>query len=150
MTDIWRPHTTVAAVIEQAGKFLFVEEQADQSIVLNQPAGHWESDETLTEAAIRETLEETGYHFQPTALIGVYRWPHPTQAIVYLRFAFCGAVLGHEENRALDAGILRAVWLTADELRSQAARHRSPLVMRCMQDYLAGKRYDLDLITHLN
>jgi len=148
MTEIWRPHVTVAAVIEQAGRFLFVEEQAGEAIVLNQPAGHWEADETLTEAAIRETLEETGYHFQPTSLVGIYRWPHPDLPIVYLRFAFCGTVLGHDADRELDAGILRALWLTPDELRAQATRHRSPLVMRCLEDYLAGKRYDLDLLTH--
>ncbi|MDP1683435.1 MAG: NUDIX hydrolase [Burkholderiales bacterium] len=150
MTEIWRPHVTVAAVIEQDGKFLFVEEQAEQSIVLNQPAGHWESDETLTDAAARETLEETGYHFQPASLVGVYRWPHPAKDIVYLRFAFSGAVLGFDANRALDTGILRALWLTPDELRAQTARHRSPLVMRCVEDYLAGKRYALDLLTHFS
>lgn len=149
MTEIWRPHVTVAAVIEQDGKFLFVEEQAGQSIVLNQPAGHWEPDETLIEAVARETLEETGYHFQATALIGVYRWPHPAQDIVYLRFAFTGAVLGFDENRVLDAGILRAMWLTPDALHAQTVRHRSPLVSRCMEDCLAGKRYALDLLTHL-
>ncbi|OFZ69926.1 MAG: NUDIX hydrolase [Betaproteobacteria bacterium RBG_16_58_11] len=148
MTEIWRPHVTVAAVIEQDGKFLFVEEQAEQSIVLNQPAGHWESDETLTDAAARETLEETGYHFQPASLVGVYRWPHPAKDIVYLRFAFAGAVLGFDANRTLDTGILRAVWLTPDDLRAQTDRHRSPLVMRCVEDYLAGKRYALDLLTH--
>ena len=148
MTEIWRPHVTVAAVIEQAGRFLFVEEQVDQATVLSQPAGHWEANEKLTEAAVRETLEESGYHFQPTSLVGIYRWPHPDQAIVYLRFAFCGTVLGHDADRELDADILRAVWLTPDALRAQAARHRSPLVMRCLEDYLAGKRYDLDLLTH--
>ena len=150
MTEIWRPHITVAAVIEQGGKFLFVEVEADQSVVLNQPAGHWEANERLIDAVVRETVEETGYHFQPTALVGVYRWPHPTQPIVYLRFAFCGVVLGHDADRALDEGILRVVWLTPDEMRAQTARHRSPLGLRCMQDYLADKRYDLDLLTHFN
>lgn len=150
MTEIWCPHITVAAVIEQGGKFLFVEEEAEQSVVINQPAGHWEENERLVDAVIRETLEETGYHFQPTALVGVYRWPHPTQPIVYLRFAFCGAVLGHDADRALDVGIVRVVWLTSDEVRAQTARHRSPLVLRCMRDYLADKRYDLDLLTHFN
>ena len=150
MTEIWCPHITVAAVIEQGGKFLFVEEEAEQSIVINQPAGHWEENERLVDAVIRETLEETGYHFQPTALVGVYRWPHPTQPIVYLRFAFCGAALGHDADRALDVGIVRAVWLSPDEVCAQTARHRSPLVLRCMQDYLADKRYDLDLLTHFN
>ena len=118
--------------------------------MLNQPAGHWESDETLTAAAARETLEETGYHFQPASLVGVYRWPHPAKDIVYLRFAFSGAVLGFDANRTLDTSILRALWLTPDELRAQTARHRSPLVMRCVEDYLAGKRYALDLLTHFS
>lgn len=148
MTDIWRPHVTVAAVIEQNGKFLFVEEQADQSIVLNQPAGHWEPNESLIDAAARETLEETACHFQPGALVGVYRWAHPAKDIVYLRFAFCGNVQGFDAERPLDSGILRAVWLTPEELRAQASRHRSPLVLRCVEDYLAGKRYALDLLTH--
>lgn len=150
MSEIWRPHVTVASVIEQEGAFLFVEEQADQSLVLNQPAGHWEADETLIDAAIRETLEETGYHFQPDSLLGVYRWPHPAQNIVYLRFAFTGPVLGHDPNRALDTGILRAVWLTPEALNAQASRHRSPLVLRCVEDYLAGKRYPLDFISHFD
>lgn len=148
MTEIWRPHVTVAAIIEQDGKFLFVEEQADQSIVINQPAGHWEANETLTAAAAREALEETGYQFQPSALVGVYRWPHPAKDITYLRFAFSGVVLAHDASRPLDTGILRAVWLTPDELRAQTPRHRSPLVMRCVEDYLAGKRYALDLLSH--
>ncbi len=148
MTDIWRPHVTVAAVIEQDGKFLFVEEQAEQSIVLNQPAGHWEKNESLIDAATRETLEETAYHFQPSALIGIYRWPHPSKDIVFLRFAFSGKIQGFDENRPLDNGILRALWLTPDELRARANHHRSPLVLRCVEDYLAGKRYALDLLTH--
>lgn len=149
MSQIWRPHVTVAAVIERDGKFLLVEEQADQGNVLNQPAGHWEANESLIEAAARETLEETAYHIQPSALLGVYRWPHPQKNITYLRFAFTGNILAHEADRPLDHGILRALWLTPDELRAQSARHRSPLVQLCLQDYLAGKRYPLELLTHL-
>ena len=148
MTDPWHPHVTVAAVIEHDGKFLFVEEQADDAHVLNQPAGHWEPNETLFAAAIRETLEETGYRFQPSALVGVYRWAHPLKDLVYLRFAFTGVIVGFDAERALDTGILRAVWLTPEELRAQTMPHRSPLVARCVADYLAGKRYALDLITH--
>jgi 8-oxo-dGTP pyrophosphatase MutT (NUDIX family) len=148
MTQLWYPHVTVAAVIEREGKFLLVEEQADQALVLNQPAGHWEANETLVAAAVRETLEETGYTFQPTALIGIYRWPHPRKDMVYLRFAFTGVVLSHDAHRALDDGILRTLWLSPDELRGQSARHRSPLVLRCMEDYLAAKRYPLDILTH--
>ncbi len=146
MSQIWFPHVTVAAVIAHEGKFLFVEEQADDVPVINQPAGHWEAHESLIEAAVRETLEETAYHFQPSALIGIYRWSHPSKAITYLRFAFTGELLSHDQERPLDSGILRALWLTPEELLAQSARHRSPLVLRCLQDYLAGKRYPLELL----
>lgn len=149
MSQLWLPHVTVAAVIERDGKFLFVEEQLDQAIVINQPAGHWEKQESLIQAVIRETLEETAYHVQPNALVGIYRWPHPHQDITYLRFVFSGDILAHEDGRALDQGILRACWLSPDELHNQRARHRSPLVQLCLQDYLAGKRYPLALLTHL-
>jgi len=149
MSQNWRPHVTVASIIERDGKFLFVEELAGESSVLNQPAGHWEANESLVEAAVRETLEETAYQIQPSALIGIYRWPHPQKNITYLRFAFSGQILAHDPDRPLDHGILRALWLTPDELRAQSARHRSPLVALCLQDYLAGKRYPLELLTHL-
>ena len=149
MSEIWLPHVTVAAIIERDGKFLFVEEQTAQSIVINQPAGHWEAQESLIEAAIRETLEETAYRFQPNALVGIYRWPHPQKDITYLRFTFTGDIVAHEEQRVLDQGIVRALWLTPEELHAQSERHRSPLVQLCLQDYLAGKRYPLDLLTHL-
>ena len=148
MTQIWLPHVTVAAVIERDGKFLLVEEQADQTLVLNQPAGHWEANESLVAAVVRETLEETGHTFQPTALIGIYRWPHPQKDLVYLRFAFTGVILDHDPHRVLDDGIVRAIWLSPDELQAQSTRHRSPLVQHCIQDYLAAKRYPLDLLTH--
>lgn len=149
MSQNWHPNVTVASVIEHDGKFLFVEEQAEQGSVLNQPAGHWEANETLVDAAVRETLEESAYQVRPSALIGIYRWPHPHKAITYLRFAFSGEVLAHKPDRPLDSGILRALWLTPDELHAQSARHRSPLVQLCLQDYLAGKRYPLELLTHL-
>lgn len=149
MSQIWRPNVTVASVIERDGKFLFVEERSDQGNALNQPAGHWEAEETLVDAVVRETLEETAYHIRPSALIGIYRWPHPHKDITYLRFAFSGEILAHEPERPLDHGILRALWLTPEELGDQSARHRSPLVQLCLQDYLAGKRYPLELLTHL-
>lgn len=147
---IWKPNVTVAAVVERAGRFLLVEEEAGGEIVLNQPAGHWEQDESLIEGAIREALEETGYDFRPSALVGIYRWPHPKKEITYLRFAFAGEVTGFDPARRLDEGIVRAVWLTPDEVRADTARHRSPLVLRCVEDYLAGKRYPLDLLTHFD
>lgn len=145
---IWKPHVTVAAVVEQDGKFLLVEEETDDGIRFNQPAGHWEADETLAQGAVRETLEETAYHFSPEWLQGIYRWRHPRKDVIYLRFAFAGRTLGHEPQRQLDSGILRAVWLSLDDIRATAGSHRSPLVLQCVEDYLAGKRYPLDLVTH--
>lgn len=148
MKEIWRPHVTVASIIERDGKFLLVEERADSQLVLNQPAGHWEANETLAAGAAREALEETGYRVNIEHLVGVYRWPHRTKPITYLRFAFAARVLDHDPARPLDEGIVRALWLTSEELRAESPRHRSPLVLRCVEDYLAGKRYPLDLITH--
>jgi 8-oxo-dGTP pyrophosphatase MutT (NUDIX family) len=147
---IWKPHVTVAAVVEQDGKFLLVEEETDDGIRFNQPAGHWEADETLAQGAVRETLEETAYHFSPEWLQGIYRWRHPRKDIIYLRFAFAGRTLGHEPQRQLDSGILRAVWLSLDDIRATAGSHRSPLVLQCVEDYLAGKRYPLDLVSHFS
>ncbi|MEW6314650.1 MAG: NUDIX hydrolase [Pseudomonadota bacterium] len=145
---IWKPNVTVAAVIEQNGKFLLVEEESDIGPVYNQPAGHLEAHESLLAGVVRETLEETSHHFEPEALIGVYRWQHPHKDIVYLRFAFTGKASKHLPQRPLDQGIIRAAWLSTDEIRAQQARHRSPLVWRCIEDYLAGRRYPLDLLVH--
>jgi 8-oxo-dGTP pyrophosphatase MutT (NUDIX family) len=145
---IWKPHATVATVLEQNGKFLLVEEHTPQGLRFNQPAGHWESNETLAAGAVRETLEETAYDFSPEFLIGVYRWHSASADVTYLRFAFGGKVLAHHPERALDKGIVRAVWMSLDEVRATQDRHRSPLILRCIEDYLAGKRYPLDLITH--
>ena len=142
----WKPSVTVAAVIERSGKFLLVEEDADGERVFNQPAGHWERGETLIQACAREVLEETAYHFEPRSLTGIYRWQSALNGVTYLRFAFCGDAAGFEEGRQLDHGIVRAVWLAPEEIRAVAARHRSPLVMRCIDDYLAGRRYPLELI----
>ena len=144
----WKPSVTVAAVMERDGRFLLVEEEDGGERVYNQPAGHWERDETLVQACAREVLEESAHRFEPKQLIGVYRWSRPQADLTYLRFAFCGEILGVEEGRALDQGILRAVWLAPEEIRALAPRHRSPLVWHCVEDYLAGKRYPLELITH--
>jgi 8-oxo-dGTP pyrophosphatase MutT (NUDIX family) len=143
---MWKPNVTVAAVIERDGRFLLVEEEADRLRVLNQPAGHLDPGESLAAAAVRETLEETAYTFAPSALVGIYQWQHPDKNVTYLRFAFTGNLTGHDPRRKLDTGIVRALWLTCDELREQRALHRSPLVARCVEDYLAGQRYPLDLI----
>jgi ADP-ribose pyrophosphatase YjhB (NUDIX family) len=146
---IWKPNVTVAAVIERKGRFLLVEEEVDGQAVLNQPAGHLDEGESLLEAVVRETLEETAWHFAPEALLGVYRWPHPDKPLTYLRFAFTGRVLHHEPDRSLDNGILRALWMTPEEIRRQGQRHRSPQVLRCIDDYLAGHRYPLDFLKDL-
>jgi 8-oxo-dGTP pyrophosphatase MutT (NUDIX family) len=143
-----RVSVTVAAMAEREGRFLVVEEETDEGIRLNQPAGHLEPDESLVEAVVRETLEETAYGFVPRSLLGVYRWRHPAKGVSYVRFAFVGEVTGPEMGRALDTGILRALWLTPAELHAEAARHRSPLVQRCIQDYLAGRRFPLDVLVH--
>jgi len=144
---IWTPSVTVAGVIERDGKFLLIEEDADGERVFNQPAGHWEQGETLIEACAREVLEESACRFEPRSLTGVYRWRSPRNGITYLRFAFCGEVVGFELGRQLDRDIVRALWLAPEQIRALEARHRSPLVMRCVDDYLAGRRYSLDLIT---
>jgi 8-oxo-dGTP pyrophosphatase MutT (NUDIX family) len=139
---------TVAAVIERDGRFLLVEEETAEGVRLNQPAGHLEPDESIVAGATRETLEETAYHFVPRALVGVYRWRYPVTGVVYVRFAFAGDLGAHESGRTLDEGILRALWLTPEALRNQPERHRSPLVMQCVEDYLAGRRYPLELLVH--
>ena len=148
MNRVWKPNVTVAAVIERDGRFLLVEEETEDGVRFNQPAGHLDQGESLAAACAREALEETAWRFTPTALVGVYQWPRPQGDITYLRFAFSGVLGEHEAGRALDAGILRAVWMTADEIRASAQRHRSPLIVQCVSDYLAGRRFPLDLVRH--
>jgi 8-oxo-dGTP pyrophosphatase MutT (NUDIX family) len=140
------PSVTVAAVIEQAGKFLVVEEDYDGKRVLNQPAGHLDPGESLVCACAREVMEETAYRFEPTALIGIYRWYYAPRDITFLRFGFAGELRGFEAGRALDKGIVAAHWMSRDELVARGAELRSPLVMQCLDDYLAGRRYPLDLL----
>lgn len=145
-----RPRVTVATLIERDGKFLLVEElDLAGRKVLNQPAGHVEGGESLIEAAIRETLEETGWHFEPSYLVGCYLWGKASESLHYLRFAFAGRVTHHEPHRPLDEGIIQAVWLTPDELRQEASRHRSPLVLQTVLDYLAGDKTPLSALKHL-
>ncbi|MFA4970289.1 MAG: NUDIX hydrolase [Sulfuritalea sp.] len=148
MNRIWKPNVTVAALIEREGRFLLVEEETDDGRRFNQPAGHLDEGESLVAACAREALEETAWSFAPTALVGVYQWPRPQRDVTYLRFAFAGDLGTHDEGRVLDDGILHAVWMTPDEIRATADRHRSPLVWQCVSDYLAGRRFPLDLIRH--
>jgi ADP-ribose pyrophosphatase YjhB (NUDIX family) len=145
---IWKPNVTVAAVVERDGRFLLVEEETDDGLRFNQPAGHLECREALVDAVAREALEETGYRFVPRYLVGIYCWRNEAKDVTYLRFAFGGDVVGHDPERTLDDGIVAARWLTPDEIRASADRHRSPLIVRCVDDWLAGRRYPLELLTH--
>lgn len=147
-TDIWKPNVTVAAVVERDGRFLLVEEETEAGLRFNQPAGHLDEGESLVTACARETMEETAWNFVPTALVGVYQYRRPDRAVTYLRFAFCGTLGEEEVGRPLDSGIVRAVWLTAEEIVATAGRHRSPLVVQSVHDYQAGRRFPLDLIRH--
>jgi ADP-ribose pyrophosphatase YjhB (NUDIX family) len=146
--NIWKPNVTVAAIVEQDGRFLLVEEETDDGLRFNQPAGHLDEGESLVAACAREALEETAYAFEPTALVGVYQWPRPQRDITYLRFAFAGKLGARDTLRRLDTGIVRAVWLTPAEIEVCADRHRSPLILQCVRDYLEGRRFPLDLIRH--
>ncbi|MGQ5523860.1 NUDIX hydrolase [Chitinimonas sp. PSY-7] len=170
MSDpIWKPNTTVAAVIEHNGRFLLVEEETDDGLRFNQPAGHLDPDESLLSACVRETKEETTYLVKPTALVGIYQWSPPTKpGLTYLRFAYAapldaegptpGITVTNLNGAAgktkdgtmatLDNGIVRAVWLSYEEVQTSRHHHRSPLVLQCIDDYRAGRRFPLDLIRH--
>jgi ADP-ribose pyrophosphatase YjhB (NUDIX family) len=142
----WKPNVTVAAIVERDQKFLLVEENADNHIVFNQPAGHLEKDETLTEAISREVLEETAWEFIPKAIVGVYMYPNQHNDITYLRFCFSGTCDKHHPEQALDDGIIQAVWLSIEEIKKNNDKMRSPMVTQCIDDFLSGKNYPLDLI----
>lgn len=141
-----KPDLTVAAVVERDGEFLFVEERVGNQLVFNQPAGHVERGEALIDAVVRETLEETAWTFEPEALLGVYLWEQPEKERSFLRFAFRGRVTAHDPQRRLDRGIRRALWMTRDELAARSARLRSPMVMRCVDDYCAGHHHPLEVL----
>ena len=138
-----KPEITVAAVTETDGRFLFVEERINRRLVINQPAGHVEPGETLLEAIVREVREETAWLFTASELVGVYLWRHPGTGRTTKRFAFTGSVSDHREDQRLDDGIVATHWLTPAELRGRGPRLRSPLVLRCLEDYLAGRRQPL-------
>jgi ADP-ribose pyrophosphatase YjhB (NUDIX family) len=145
----WQPDVTVATLVVRDGRLLCVEERAGGRLVLNQPAGHLEPDESLLDAALRETREETGWNVRLTHLVGTYQWKAPETGRHYLRFAFAAEPLDEIPGATLDEGIVRALWLTPEELRAAAERHRSPLVWRAVADYLGGSRHPLSLAQQL-
>ena len=146
MEIIWKPHLVVAAIIERCGKFLLVEEHTDEGLRYNQPAGHLEHGESIVQAVRREVLEETTRAFTPQALVGIYRLQGTGTRPSFIRFAFCGPVGEPDCGRTLDREILRADWFGLDEIRATRDSHRSPLVLRCIEDYLAGHRYPMSLL----
>ena len=145
----WQPDVTVATVVVADGRLLCVEERAHGRLVLNQPAGHLEPDESLLDAALRETLEETGWDVRLTAFVGAYQWRAPETSRHYLRFAFAAEPIEHDAARPLDDGIIAAHWWTPAELEARMADHRSPMVWRVAQDFLSGRRYPLDMTAQL-
>ena len=144
--SVWKPSVTVAAVIERDGKFLLIQERISGRLVLNQAAGHLDPGESLAAACRREAMEETAHHFEPTSLVGIYRWRDPRKDFTFLRFAFRGHV-GAAENRPLDKEIVAVHWLTPDEIQARRAEHRSPLVQKCVDDFLAGNSFPLDVFS---
>lgn len=148
--NVWRPHVTVAAIAERDGRFLIVEEIVGGKIVYNQPAGHLEPNESVIDAVMRETLEESAWHFEPNAVSGIYFYTIPEGDITYQRICFVGECKLQENNRSLDQDILRAVWLTREELSAQPEKLRSPMVLRCIDDYQQGIRYPLNLFVDMN
>jgi 8-oxo-dGTP pyrophosphatase MutT (NUDIX family) len=145
-----RRDVTVAAIAEHDGRFLVVEERINRRLLFNQPAGHVERGETLLEAVVREAREETAWRFEPHALLGVYLWRNPANGREILRFAFTGSVSDHDAAQRLDRGIIATHWLTSRELEERQPRLRSPLVLRCVWDYLAGRRHALDHVAQLD
>lgn len=142
------PHITVATVVERDGKFLMVKEQSDGLIVYNQPAGHLEENESLLAAALRETLEETGWRVEIRDLLGIYQYTSPANGICYVRHCFIADAVERVNDRELDADIIAAQWLTLDELEAHATEMRSPLVLKVIEDYLRGQRFPLSLFAN--
>lgn len=147
---VWKPRVTVAAIVERQGRFLMVEERVNGEIRFNQPAGHLEDTESLLDAVVRECLEETAWHFHPQALVGLYRWRQPDSGETYLRATFCGECVEFDSQRTLDEGIIAAHWLTRDEICMCEPQLRSPLVLRCIDDYLLGRQFPLKLLVEMS
>ena len=154
MNARWKPSATVAAIIERDGRYLLVEEHTPEGLRLNNPAGHLDPGESPQDGCAREALEETTHRFTPTALVGIYlsrfvrpaKGDQPEEDITYLRFAFCGELGDVVPGAQLDTGIVRTVWMTPQEIRASVDRHRSPLLLRCMEDHLRGQRYPLETV----
>jgi ADP-ribose pyrophosphatase YjhB (NUDIX family) len=144
------PDVTVAAIAETAGRFLLVEERINHRLVFNQPAGHVERGETLLAALVREVREESAWRFHAQALLGAYRWHNPETSHTVLRFAFIGSVSDHHATQRLDHGIVSTHWLTCSDLEQRRSQLRSPLVLRCVYDYLAGQRHALGSVVQLD
>jgi 8-oxo-dGTP pyrophosphatase MutT (NUDIX family) len=149
MNDDWHPHLTVATIIENQGKFLMVKEISNGEIVFNQPAGHVEKNENLMAAAIRETLEETGWHVTIKELVGFYLYTSPQSQTTYFRALFTASPDQHDPQRTLDEGILDAPWLSLEQIKEKTSTLRSPMVLQCIEDYLSGKRLPLNSISHV-
>jgi len=145
----WRPDLTVAAIVQRDDRFLIVEERIRGQLVLNQPAGHVEDGESILDAVVRETLEETAWRFEPRHLLGLYQWRNPANGHGFLRVAISGEVLAHDSSRVLDQPVIAAHWLTREQLLAQPSRLRSPLVLACIDDHLAGRRHELSALSHL-
>lgn len=144
--DVWRPHVTVATIVPRDGRFLLVEESVRGRLVLNQPAGHLDPGESLQEAAIRETLEETGWDVDLDCFLGVQQWRSPANGQQIVRFAFGGNIVRHHADLALDVGIERALWLSRDEIAAESSRLRSPMVLTTIDDWIAGRRFPLSAV----
>lgn len=142
----WHPYITVATIVESGGRFLMVEESKGGRLVLNQPAGHLEANETLRQAAVRETLEETGWDVALSGVVGIYLYTAPSNGVTYQRVCFSASPVRHDSQRELDSGIVGARWMTREELAGQPERWRSELILRCIDDYLAGPVYDLNVV----
>lgn len=145
----WKPHVTVAAIAEKKGRFLLVQERDAGKRVINQPAGHLEEGESLLAAVRREVLEETAWQFEPESIVGIYRWHHPRTGVTFMRFTFAGKLLKHDASQGPDPDIEQVIWLNHAETRKQEDSLRSPLVLRCMEDYLAGKSWPLAILEDL-
>ena len=146
---VWKPDVTVAAVVERDGRYLLIEEHVRDRVVINQPAGHLETNETLIDAVIREALEETAWTFVPEAVSGIYLWSQPDRNMTFMRVAFAGHVTQHHPERRLDRGIRRALWLSREEVVQRQNSLRSPMVLQCIDDHRRNVRHPLSLLTHM-